>query len=230
MIGTITRAAPGSAQFIALAILLTLIVRGVMFPIANKQFASMAQMKAIQPKMKAIQERYKDDKQKMQQAMMELYQKEKINPVAGCLPLLLQIPVFIGFYRMIQFAIELRGEPFLWIADLSKADTLFHIPGLGWPFNLMPLLMGLTMLWQARLQPAAPGMDPLQQKMMKYMPLMFLVILYNFSAGLTLYWTVQNLISILQMKLTKTQEEAAPAPTKVPTPAPVKEARMRRKN
>ena len=137
--------------------------------------------------------------------------------------MLLQIPVFIGFYQMIQSAIELRGEQFLWACDLSKPDTIFVMPGLGFPVNPLPLLMGATMLWQARLTPASPGMDPMQQKIMKYMPLMFLFILYNFSAGLTLYWTVQNLLTIAQMKLTKTKDGPGAAPAKaLPGPPPKK--------
>jgi YidC/Oxa1 family membrane protein insertase len=131
--------------------------------------------------------------------------------------MLIQIPVFFGFYAMLQSAIELRGAEFLWICDLSKPDTLFLIPGLNFPFNPMPLLMGVTMFYQARLTPPSPGMDPMQQKIMKYMPLMFLVFLYNFSSGLTLYWTVQNLLTIAQMKLTKSDPAKAPAPV-VPAP------------
>ena len=144
----------------------------------------------------------------------------------------LQIPVFFGFLTMIRSAIELRGAPWLWVGDLSKPDTLFLIPGLGFipfigvqgqglPFNLLPLLMGATMLWQARMTPPSPGMDPTQQAIMKYLPLIFLVTLYNFSAGMTLYWTVNNLWTIAQTKLTKT---ATPAPTTPAGPAPAKPA------
>ena len=151
---------------------------------------------------------------KMNRKTMEFMKEHKVSPVGGCLPMLIQLPIFIGFYRMIQSAIELRGAPFLWIGDLSQTDTLFiipwlsfvpfiGIPGVGLPINLLPLIMGATQLWQISLTPPSPNMDPAQQKMMKYMPLMFLVILYNFSAGLTLYWTVQNLLSIAQTKLTK---------------------------
>src|SRR4029079_13011660 len=140
---------------------------------------------------------------------MEFMKQNKVNPVGGCLPMLLQTPVFIGFYFMIGTAIELRGAHFLWVKDLSQADTLFLIPGLNFPFNLLPLIMGATMLWQAHLTPLSPGMDPMQQKIMRYMPLMFLVILYNYSAGLTLYWTVQNLLTIAQTKMTRAKDEAA---------------------
>ena len=136
--------------------------------------------------------------------------------------MLLQMPVFIGLYVMIQSAIELRGAHFLWVGDLTKPDTLAVIPGLsfipflgvpgvGLPFNLLPLIMGATMLWQSHLAPPSPGMDPSQQKIMRYMPLIFMLFLYNFSAGLTLYWTVQNLLTIAQTKLTKMQPETAPA-------------------
>jgi YidC/Oxa1 family membrane protein insertase len=138
--------------------------------------------------------------------------ENKVSPLGGCLPMVLQMPVFIGFFYMIRSAIELRGASFLWVADLSKPDTLFMIPGTSFPFNLLPLLMGVTMLWQAHLTPPSPGMDPTQQKMMRYMPLIFLFMLYNFSAGLTLYWTVQNLLTIAQTKLTRTTAPAALAP------------------
>jgi YidC/Oxa1 family membrane protein insertase len=146
--------------------------------------------------------------------VMEFMKENKVSPMGGCLPMVLQIPVFFGFFTMIRSAIELRGAPFLWVGDLSKSDTLFvipwlsfipfiGIPGVGLPFNLLPLVMGVTMLWQAHLTPPSPGMDPAQAKMMRYMPLMFMVFLYNYSAGLTLYWTVQNLLTILQTKLTR---------------------------
>jgi YidC/Oxa1 family membrane protein insertase len=176
----------------------------------------MKRLQALQPQMAAIKEKYKDDPAKMNKKTMEFMKENKVSPLGGCLPMLLQIPVFFGFYQMIQSAIELRGARFLWVKDLSQPDTLFLIPGTGFPFNLLPLIMGVTMLWQARLTPPSPGMDPMQAKLMRYMPLMFLVILYNFSAGLALYWTVQNLLTIAQTKLTKT----ATAPV-VPVKAPV---------
>ena len=103
--------------------------------------------------------------------------------MSGCFPMLLQIPVFIGFFYMLRSAIELRGATFLWAQDLSTADTIWTLPGLNFPINPLPLVMGATMIWQARLTPPSPGMDPMQQKIMKYMPLMFMVFLYNFSAG-----------------------------------------------
>jgi YidC/Oxa1 family membrane protein insertase len=124
---------------------------------------------------------------------------------------------------MVRSAIELRGAQFLWACDLSKPDTLFYIPGVNFPFNPLPLLMGVTMLWQARLTPPSPGMDPTQQKMMKYMPLIFLFILYNYSAGLTLYWTVQNLLTIAQTKLTRAKDDSGAA--KAPVTGPPKKNR-----
>ena len=197
-------------------IAITVIIKTVFWPLTAASTRSMKRMQALQPQMNAIKEKYKDDPVKMNRKTMEFMKENKVSPLGGCLPMLIQLPIFIGFYRMIQSAIELRGSPFLWIGDLSQPDTLFvisgmgfvpfiGIPGVGLPVNLLPLIMGATQLWQARLTPPSPGMDPGQQKMMRYMPLMFLVILYNFSAGLTLYWTVQNLLTIAQTKLTKTQ-------------------------
>jgi YidC/Oxa1 family membrane protein insertase len=212
---------------------ITTLIKLIFWPLTQASTRSMKRMQALQPEIKKLQEKYKDDPTKLSQKQLEFWRKNKINPMAGCLPMLLQVPVFFGFYSMIRSAIELRGAPFLWVGDLSKPDTLFMIPGLGFipfigvagqglPFNLLPLLMGATMLWQARLTPPSPGMDPSQQAIMKYLPLMFLVGLYNFSAGMTLYWTVNNLLTICQTKLTRTTMQppnpAAPAP---PAKAPV---------
>jgi len=192
-------------------ILITVIIKLLFWPLTTASTRSMKRMAALQPEMKAIQEKYKDDPRKMNMKVMEFMKENKVSPLGGCLPLLLQIPVFFGFYTMLQSAIELRGASFLWACDLSRSDTIFFLA--GFPVNPMPILMAGTMLWQARLTPMSPGMDPMQQKIMKYMPLMFVVFLYNFSAGLTLYWTVQNLLSIAQMKLTRT-DAAAPAAAK----------------
>jgi YidC/Oxa1 family membrane protein insertase len=181
----------------------------------------MKRMAALQPQMKEIQEKYKEDPKKMNLKLMEFMKENKVSPVSGCVPMLLQIPVFFGFYTMLQGAIELRGAHFLWATDLSTADTVWVIPGFGFPVNPLPLIMGLTMLWQARMTPPSPGMDPMQQKIMKYMPLMFMVFLYNFSAGLTLYWTVQNLLTIAQMKLTKGGSTPAPVPVRGPAARPL---------
>jgi YidC/Oxa1 family membrane protein insertase len=208
-------------------IAITIIIKLVFWPLTQASTRSMKRMQALQPQMKAIQEKYKDDPVKMNRKTMEFMKEHKVSPLGGCLPMLLQIPVFFGFYRMIQSAIELRGAAFLWVGDLSKSDTLYIVPGLGFipfigipgvglPINPLPLVMGATMLWQARLTPPSPGMDPTQAKIMRYMPLIFMVFLYNFSAGLTLYWTVQNLLTIAQTKLTRTTTETA-----VPAKGPV---------
>jgi YidC/Oxa1 family membrane protein insertase len=200
-------------------IAITVILKLLFWPLTQAQTRSMKRMQELQPQIKALQEKYKDDPAKQQRKMMEFWKENKINPLGGCLPMLLQLPIFFGFFKMVRTAIELRGARFLWACDLSKSDTLFLIPGLNFPFNPLPLLMGATMLWQARLSPASPGMDPVQQKIMKYMPLMFLFILYDYSAGLTLYWTVQNLLTIAQMKLIRAKETAA-VKTPVTAPAP----------
>lgn len=189
-------------------ILLTVIVRGIMFPVAQKQFASMAQMRAIQPKMKALQERYKDDKQKLQEETMKLYREEKVNPLAGCLPMFLQIPVFFALYKVLMVSIEMRHQPFvLWIKDLSAPDPL-HILNL---FGLLPftppsflgigilaVLLGITMWLQFKLQPAQP--DPVQQQVFSIMPWMMMFIMAPFAAGLLIYWITSNLLTIAQQK------------------------------
>ncbi|MFN3425006.1 MAG: membrane protein insertase YidC [Novosphingobium meiothermophilum] len=189
-------------------ILLTLIVRGVMFPIAQRQFASMAAMRALQPKVKAVQERYKDDKQKQQQEIMELYKREKVNPLAGCLPIFLQIPVFFALYKVLVIAIEMRHQPFvLWIKDLSAPDPAhvlnlfgllpFDPPGfLG--IGVLAILLGITMWLQFKLQPAA--MDPAQQQIFAFMPWIMMFVMAPFAAGLLIYWITSNVLTIAQQK------------------------------
>jgi YidC/Oxa1 family membrane protein insertase len=211
-------------------VLITIIIKVLFWPLTAASTRSMKRMQVLAPEMQALKEKYKDDMQKFTQKQWELYRKHKVSPVSGCLPMAIQMPVFIGFFMMIRSAIELRGAHFLWIADLSKPDTLFMIPGLtfipfistpaGLPFNLLPLLMGGSMLWQSHLQPPSPGMDPTQQKMMRFLPLMMLLFLYNYSSGLALYWTVNNVLTIVQTKLTKmNQPPAAPVVASVLTPA-----------
>jgi YidC/Oxa1 family membrane protein insertase len=192
-------------------VLITVIIKMLFWPLTAASTRSMKRMQALAPEVKALKEKYKDDQQKFVQKQMELWKKNKVSPMSGCLPMLIQTPVFIGFFTMIRSAIELRGAHFLWVSDLSKPDTLFMIPGIDFPFNLLPLLMGASMLWQSHLTPPSPGMDPAQQKMMRYMPLLFLVFLYNYSAGLALYWTVNNLLTVVQTKLTKSNQPAAVA-------------------
>ena len=201
-------------------VLITVILRLVFWPLTAAGTRSMKRMQALQPQVKAIQEKYKDDPMKAQKKQMELWKENKVNPMGGCLPALIQMPVFIGFYAMIRTAIELRGAHFLWVTDLSKPDTLFLIPGINFPFNLLPLLMVGVMVWQAHLTPPSPGMDPAQQKMMRYMPALFLVFLYTYSSGMALYMFVSTLLGIIQTKITKTTP--TPAATPALTPAPKK--------
>ncbi len=188
--------------------LLTLIVRGVMFPLAQRQFASMAAMKAIQPKMKALQERYKDDKPKQQQEIMGLYKAEGVNPLAGCLPIFLQIPIFFALYKVLILAIEMRHRPFtLWLQDLSAPDPLhffnlfgmldFTVPSLL-ALGPLALLLGVTMWLQFRLNPAQ--MDPMQQQIFAIMPWLMMFVMAPFAAGLLLYWITSNVLTIAQQK------------------------------
>ncbi len=189
-------------------ILLTVIVRALMFPIAQKQFASMAAMRVLQPKMKAIQEKYKDDRPRQQQEIMALYQREKVNPLAGCLPIVLQIPIFYALYKVLMLSIEMRHQPFmLWLKDLSAPDPLTPINLFGLlPFTpphmiaigVLPILLGITMWLQQKLNPAP--MDPMQAKVFAIMPWVFMFIMAPFAAGLQLYWTVSNLLTIVQQK------------------------------
>jgi YidC/Oxa1 family membrane protein insertase len=215
-------------------VLITIMIKVLFWPLTAASTRSMKRMQALAPEVAALKEKYKDDLQKFTQKQMELWKKNKVSPVSGCLPMLVQMPIFIGFFTMIRSAIELRGAHFLWVADLSKSDTLFMIPGLnfipfigtpeGLPFNLLPLLMGGAMLWQSHLTPMSPGMDATQAKIMRYMPLMFLVFLYNYPAGLALYWTVNNLLTIVQTKLTAINTVAAAPAVSVSalTPTPKK--------
>jgi len=190
-------------------VLLTILLRAIFWPLTAASTRSMKRMQALAPEVKALKEKYKDEPQKFTQKQMELWKKNKVNPMGGCLPALIQMPVFIGFYTMLRSAIELRGAHFLWVSDLSKPDTLFMIPGTNFPFNLLPLLMVAVMIWQAHLQPPSPGADPSQQKMMRYMPLIFLLIFYNYASGMALYMTVSTMMGILQTRLTKLNTPAA---------------------
>src|SRR6185437_8826217 len=193
-------------------VLITVMLRVAFWPLTAAGTRSMKRMQALQPQVKEIQAKYKDDPMKAQKKQMELWKQHKVNPMGGCLPAIIQMPVFIGFYRMIRTAIELRGAHFLWVTDLSKPDTLFMIPGINFPFNLLPLLMVGVMVWQAHLTPPSPGMDPGQQRMMRYMPALFLVFLYNYSSGMALYMFVSTLLGIIQTKVTKTQATAPATP------------------
>ena len=184
-------------------IVLTILIKGVLWPLGSKSYKSMSEMKKIQPLMKEIREKHKNDKKKMNEEVMGLYRTYKINPLGGCLPMVVQLPVFFALYRMLYQAIELRHAPFfLWIDDLSAPDRLFRfgftVPFMEPPFGIpvLTIIMGATMLLQQKMSP--PMGDPTQAKMMMFMPLIFTVIFINFSAGLVLYWLVNNVLSISQ--------------------------------
>ena len=189
-------------------ILLTLLIKIVLWPLGAKSYKSMSEMKKIQPLMKEIKEKYKDDKKKMNEEVMALYRTYKINPLGGCLPMVVQIPVFFALYRMLYQAIELRHAPFfLWINDLSAPDRLFNfgfsIPFMEPPFGIpvLTLVMGASMILQQKMSP--PMGDATQAKMMMLMPVVFTVIFINFSSGLVLYWLVNNIFSISQQYYTQ---------------------------
>ena len=184
-------------------ILLTVLIKLVFYPLSASGYRNMAQMRELAPRLQSLKEKFGDDRQKMQQAMMEMYKKEKINPMGGCLPILVQIPVFISLYWMLLASVEMRHAPFmLWIQDLSAPDALFgHIPAMlpligGMPIGLLPILMGISMIIQTKLNPKPA--DPVQAKVMMIMPLVFSIFFFFFPAGLVLYWLVNNVLSIAQ--------------------------------
>jgi YidC/Oxa1 family membrane protein insertase len=229
-------------------ICLTLIVRLLLFPIAQKQFQSMAAMRVVQPKVKILQERWADDKPRLQQEMMKLYKEEKVNPVAGCLPLLLQIPIFYALYKVLMISVEMRHEPFaLWIHDLSAPDPLTPVNLFGYlPFTppsilavgVLPILVGITMWLQMRLQPQAP--DPVQRQIFALMPWVLIFVMAPFAAGLQLYWVTGNILSIAQQRLLYWRHPVlgaaaaapappAPAPAPAPKPASLRKTGRRKK-
>ena len=179
-------------------IFLTMLIKGIFFPLSAASYKSMARMRAVAPKLAALKEQFGDDRQKMSQAMMELYKKEKINPLGGCLPILVQMPVFLSLYWVLLESVEMRQAPFmLWITDLSIKD----------PFFILPIIMGATMFIQQRLNPTPP--DPMQAKVMKLMPIIFTFFFLWFPAGLVLYWVVNNCLSIAQQWYITRKVEAA---------------------
>ena len=186
-------------NFAAAIIALTIIIKALLWPLQNKATDSMRRMAALSPKMTELREKYKDDPTKMNQELMKLYKDYGVNPFSGCFPILIQIPIFFGFYSMLGTAIELRNSSFLWVHDLSQPDTVTHI--LGFPLNILPLLMAATMFWQMHLTPKTG--DAIQRRMFMFLPLIFILFAYNFASALSLYWTTQNLISILQLYLTR---------------------------
>jgi YidC/Oxa1 family membrane protein insertase len=179
-------------------ILLTILVKAVFYPLSAASYRSMARMKEVAPKMQKLKEQYGDDRQRLHQAMMDLYKKEKINPLGGCLPVVIQIPVFIALYWVLLASVELRHAPFaLWIQDLSAKD----------PYFVLPIVMGITMVIQMRLNPAPP--DPIQARVMQIMPFVFTVFFLFFPAGLVLYWLINNVLSITQQwYITRSLERA----------------------
>lgn len=187
-------------------LLLTIIIRVLFWPLTHKGTESMKRMQALQPQMKAIKEKYKDNPQRQQQETMALYKEHKVNPMGGCLPMFIQIPVFIALFSVLRSAIELRFSKFLWISDLSEPENLFAgmIPVIG-SLNILPLLMSATMMWQQKLTPTAG--DAQQQKMMAVMmPVMMLFFFYSMPSGLVLYWTTSQVLMIAQMLIRKKKE------------------------
>ena len=186
---------------------LTTIIKLTLWPIQNRANRSMRQMAALSPKMQELKEKYKDDPTRMNQELMKLYKQYGINPVGGCLPMMIQIPIFFGLFKMLGQAVELRNAKFLWVRDLSQPDTIAHLPLLGWPVNIIPLCMAATQIWLMAMTPKTG--DATQRRVMMFTPLIFLFICYNFAAALALYYTAQNLFSILQFYQNKRQ----PMPT-----------------
>ena len=194
----------------ALAIvLLTICVKALLWPLQNKANKNMKKMSALQPEMKRLQDKYKDEPVKFQQEMGKVWKKAGVNPLSGCWPMFIQIPIFMGFYNMLGKAVELRHHGFWWVKDLSQPDTVAQIAGI--PLNPLPMLMAVTMLLQMKLSPQ--GGDPAQRKMMMFMPLIFIFMCYNFASALALYWTIQNLISIVQLQMNKKQNSVTLVPT-----------------
>ncbi len=201
-------------------ILLTIFVRLCIWPIHAKSTRTMKRMSLLGPLMKELQEKYKDNPQQQQMETMKLYRDYGVNPLGGCLPLLLQFPIFIGLYSMLEYAAELRGHGLWWVKDLSASDTVAQV--FGFDINPLPLIMGLTMVAQMKLTPQPQSVDKMQQRIFMFMPLIFLFISYNFASALALYWSTQNLFSIFQtwvMKLyvpdpvlEKVKREPKPAP------------------
>ncbi len=190
-------------------VLLTIVIKTIFYPLQAASYRSMARMKAVTPRLVALRERYGEDRVRLNQAMMELYKTEKINPLGGCLPIVVQIPVFIALYWVLLSSVEMRDAPWIgWIQDLAAPDTLFGtIPGLDMPVGLLPILMAVTMFIQTKLNPTPP--DPVQAKLMMFMPLIFSVMFFFFPSGLVLYWLVNNIYSIIQQWLITRSIEGA---------------------
>ncbi len=214
-----------AGNFGAAIILMTVCLRLALWPITAKAAQSSKKMARLQGPISEIREKYKDNPQKQQREMMKLWKAHKINPAAGCIPLLIQFPIFIGFYFMLRSASELRFAHFLWINDLSLPDTVARVA--GFPFNPLPLVMAVSMFYQMRLMPA-PTVDSTQQKIFQFMPFIFLLFCYNFSSGLVLYWTISNFFSIFQQLMTNRKKDPGEAgPSVSPAHPPAQAARSR---
>ena len=198
-------------------ILLTLTVRTILGPVQARANSTMKRMSMLSPKLKELQAKHKDEPQKQQAEMMKLYREYGVNPLGGCLPMFVQIPVFFGFYRVLQYAAELRGQSFLWVPDLSLPDTITHIA--GYPLNPLPLVMVLTNFLQMKFTPQPQSTDNTQRRLMMFMPLIFLFICYNFASALALYWTTQNIFSIFQAQVQR-RFQKDPVLTKLPPAGP----------
>ena len=184
---------------------LTVIVKAILWPLQNKATRSARQMAALSPKMQELREKYKDDPTRMNQELMKLYKDYGINPVGGCLPMLIQIPIFFGLFTMLQRAVELRNSNFLWIDDLAQPDTVARLALLGFsiPINVLPLIMAATSFWMMAITPKSG--DPTQQRILMFTPIIFIVFCYNFAAALALYYTTQNLLTVLQLYINRRQ-------------------------
>lgn len=194
-------------------VIMTICIKLLFWPLSAKASRSQKRMAKIQGPMTELKEKYKDNPQKLQQETLKMFREYQVNPVAGCLPMLIQMPIFLGLFYMLRSAAELRYEHFLWVSDLSMPDTLAYIA--GFPLNILPLIMGLTMFLQMQMMPVSPTADPVQQKIFKFLPFIFLIFLYNFSSGLVLYWTVQNILTIVQQKMTNRATDDMPDPVVV---------------
>ena len=180
-------------------VIMTICIKLLFWPLTAKASRSQKRMASIQGPMAELKEKHKDNPQKMQQETLKLFKEHQVNPVAGCLPMLIQMPIFLGLFYMLRTASELRFESFLWVSDLSLPDTQFVVG--GFPINILPMIMGVTMFLQMSMMPVSPTADPMQQKIFKFLPFIFLIFLYNFASGLVLYWTVQNILTIIQQKI-----------------------------
>ncbi len=199
-------------NYVAAILVLTICIKSALWIPQNAATKSMKKMQALQPKMTELREKYADDPSRMNQELMKLYKDYGVNPFAGCLPMFIQIPIFFGFFNMLGGAVELRGSGFLWVKDLSQPDTIATIA--GYHVNLLPLIMAVTMLWQMSITPKTG--DPVQQRIFMFVPLVFVFFCYNFASALSLYYTVQNLFSIAQLYVTRSQ--TAPALQKISGP------------